>query len=153
MNCIFSKCICMMLMWVLMCGRPWTLREKSPVDSTIRKRWQSSVVVVLSRRLKGNCVCLVNLLHYITDIILTCELVFFFCFFLRKHKDSYHRDDLTVCSNVVLFCSLLLHTGLGATWGLTQKSERHLLFIKSSLQINIPHSKSTKVRSCWVYTY
>ena len=61
---------------------------------------------------KGNCTCLANLLHYIMDIFLTCEK--------KSKKDSFHRDDLTVWSNIVLFFSLLLHTRLG---GLTWKSE------------------------------
>lgn len=48
------------------------LREKSSLDSRTRKRWQSFVALPLGEE-SGNCTCLANLLHYIMDVILTCE--------------------------------------------------------------------------------
>lgn len=99
MNFIFSKCICMMLMWALMYGTLWTLREGEgghlfttachvfwkrrdgdgeKICGELPRRHSAGTAASLSippsvGGWKGNCMCLANLLHYTVDIILSCE--------------------------------------------------------------------------------
>lgn len=60
-----------------MCGRLWTLREEGGERGAPlipREGKDGSLLLPSLLEGKGNCVCLANLLHYIMDIFLTCEL-------------------------------------------------------------------------------